>query len=299
MARQSNGTLFIPCSEYPDTLSDEEIAKVAGADLLMQAPEIANWIKSFKQPLTLGNYAYLDGAKHVQVVMAMDAINQHILQSRDDIKLAYLLTPSDVYAVPKNVMDCSNRQYHQKSLAGMVKRFSRFLSAGQLFSASIVDEVEDGMCRKVGILDNLVPQQGPNYVLAKRIQRWRAIIASKEGIKVSCNVAPASYTQSVMSNQFFAAASLGSESFGVEVFTPQTANILMTLQMVSDISQGKAIQRGERLFMHGVNHGGAWRIGYCFRSMLLQSLFMGLLKGLLPKDKFKPSKPVLNVSKPA
>ena len=35
-----------------------------------------------------------------------------------------------------------------------------------------------GRQRRVGIADVLVPQQGPNYTLAKRVQRWRAIVAA-------------------------------------------------------------------------------------------------------------------------
>ena len=47
-----------------------------------------------------------------------------------------------------------------------------------------------------GINDSLVAQQGPNYALAKRLQRWRASLARDGGATVSLNVAPPTRTKS-------------------------------------------------------------------------------------------------------
>ena len=42
-----------------------------------------------------------------------------------------------------------------------------------------------------GINDSLVQQQqGPNYVLVKRLQRWHATLSREAGAAVSMNVAP-------------------------------------------------------------------------------------------------------------
>lgn len=279
-AKASSGTLIIPCKHNPQNLTDDEIAEISGADLLTQTPEIAYWINSFKQPLVLGSYAYLDGAKHVQVVMAMDAIAQYLLARRNDISLSYLLTPSDVYCIPQTIAKHGNNRFNSNNIFGKVKRFTYALSNGSLFAPSVGSESTDESGQGFSVLDNLVNQQGPNYVLAKHIQRWRAIDSSMKNIKVSCNVAPASSTQSVVSNQFFAAAIWGSESFGVEVFSPNTVNTLMTLQMLSDFDTKQAQPRGEALFVTGANHGGAWRIGYCFRSLLVPSLIVGFSQKL-------------------
>lgn len=276
-ARQSSGRLFIPCQSDPRGLTDTEVANLAGADLLLQAPEIANWINRFEHPLVVGNYAYLDGADHVRVTMAMDAIIDRLLSQRSDISLAYLLTPTDVYAVSSAIVEEASKRTSLLTLAGNVKLLLNKLTFGQLFAKSLHSSVIDEQGRQFGVLDNLVHQQGPNYVLAKRIQRWRAINSVKQGLTVSCNVAPASNTQSVMSNVFFAAASKGSESFGIEVFAPQTVNALMTMQLIYDVRLGLQ-NRGEALFIHGANHGGAWCIGYNMRSLLALSLVVGLLK---------------------
>jgi hypothetical protein len=89
-----------------------------------------------------------------------------------------------------------------------------------------------------------------------------------------------------MSNPFFLAASNGSESFGVEVFTPNMVNTLMTLQMIQDIRiHGISKVKGERLFERGANHGGAWRIGYQFRSLMVMSLLVGVVGKIIPIKK--------------
>ncbi len=291
IARESSGQLIIPCSENSKGMSDNQIAQVAGADLLTHTPEIAVWVDSFKAPMTIGNYAYLDGSDHVRVAMAMDAISATLLEKRNDISLAYLLTPTDVYAVPEDVLQHCNKRLTEKSVKGVYRKLLNVLSFGRLFSSSIYGQVPTVNGKKLGILDNLISQQGPSYVLAKRIQRWRAIHSVKQGIRVSCNVAPATSTKSVMSNRFFAAATMGSENFGVEVFTPQTANALMTLQLIFDIKDTQVQERGEELFIHGANHGGSWYLGYCFRSVLVPSLVVGLLQKLLPKKQTNFIKP--------
>jgi hypothetical protein len=50
-------------------LTDDELADVAGANLLEDTPELATWLTSVcpQQRVTVGNYTYLDGALHVQV----------------------------------------------------------------------------------------------------------------------------------------------------------------------------------------------------------------------------------------
>lgn len=276
IARNSPGRLYVPCSKDPEGMNDSEIAEIAGANLLQDTPELSQWIKTFNVPMTIGSYAYLDGELHVRVVMAMDAIVQSLLKIRSDISLAYLLTPTDVFVVSDVALEKSINRYSRRR-GKILKRLLHYLTGKRLFSASISKTTEDKNGNALGILDNLIPQQGPSYVLAKRIQRWRAIDTINRGHKVSCNVAPASSTRSVMSNNFFLAASRGSESFGVEVFSPETANTLMTLQLIADIERDSLSERGEQLFMKGANHGGAWGLGYSFRSVMPFSLMIGFL----------------------
>ena len=104
-------------------------------------------------------------------------------------------------------------------------------------------------------------QQGPNYALAKRIQRWRATTARHEGRQVSFHVAPSTRTRSVVKNRALAAAFAGAHRFGVEVFDPDTANTLMAALLVHDLSAepaaaraplaGRGVRRGPRRVVAG------------------------------------------------
>merc|ERR1712224_426860 len=85
------------------------------------------------------------------------------------------------------------------------------------------------------VVDCTVVQQGPNYVFAKRLQHWRAIVAQAEGTIVSANIAPASHTESVRKQPLLAAAYDGARNFGLEIFNPQTSAALMTTLMLHDI----------------------------------------------------------------
>jgi len=49
------------------------------------------------------------------------------------------------------------------------------------------------------ILDSIVPAQGPNYILSKRLQHWRAMVARAGGHTVSSNISPSFSTLSIVS----------------------------------------------------------------------------------------------------
>ena len=57
----------------------------------------------------------------------------------------------------------------------MRRRPLRVLSGGRLLRRNYPPDAE------LGVLDSLVPQQGPNYALAKRVHRWRATAARAAG----------------------------------------------------------------------------------------------------------------------
>jgi len=49
------------------------------------------------QFFVFAGYAYLDGALHVQVSLAMDAIMGGVAKRRKNVALAYLCSPTDVF----------------------------------------------------------------------------------------------------------------------------------------------------------------------------------------------------------
>ena len=250
-----------------------------GADLLADTPEIAHWLAQSGdgRPVTVGSYAYADGARHVQVAVASDAVVEHLMRERSDVSYAELATPTDAYAVPGEVVDDARGRWRRRGWRAPVQAPVRALTRGSLYAPSYGVTVtrEDGT--DVGIADVLVRKQGPNYTLAKRLQRWRAVVAQDDGAVVSANVAPATSTRSVTKNRLLAAAYAGARSFGVEVFEPETSRVLMAALLVHDLrTGGRRPAHPDDLFAHQAAHGGLWRAWYAPRSVLGLAAVRGL-----------------------
>jgi hypothetical protein len=79
--------------------------------LLSDTPEICNWLRTVckGEQLTIGNYTYLDGALHVQLSLASDAIMQGVCEARPDTALAFLCTPTDVHVIPQQAHEAAAR----------------------------------------------------------------------------------------------------------------------------------------------------------------------------------------------
>jgi hypothetical protein len=124
-----------------------------------------------------------------------------------------------------------------------------------------------------------VPQQGPNYALAKRLQRWRAAAARDEGVQVSLNIAPPTRTRSVLKNRLLATAYTGARRFGVEVFEPATSNVLMAALLVHDLRTSPEPTGRVHPFAaeaQAAAHGGLWRQPYSPRSVLGLAVLVGV-----------------------
>lgn len=281
--KDSAGRLAVPVprgSAYLDSAPDSRIAQLAGLDVLSQTDALLSWLREIDGGFTLGNYLYADGGAHVRLSMAIDAIGLLLSEEREDVSLAYLATPTDVFAVPEDAVAMARQKWQQR-------RTRRLLQAplhlANLFEPAYRDTVIDDSGREVGIADCLVPQQGPNYALAKRLQRWRAIVARDGGQLVSLNVAPATRTRSVVKNRALAAAYAGAGQFGIEVFAPSTANTLMAALLVRDLrdpqsasNPAAALHNPMDLFADAANHGGIWRAAYEPRSVLSLAAVLGL-----------------------
>jgi len=271
-ARAGNGRVLLPMHE-PLAADDATLAFKAGADLLTETPEIRDWLAALPGPLAVGSYAYLDGEAHVRVSLAMDAIVCGLMEKRNDVVPAWLLSPTDVFAVPEEAARAAMQAWEQRGAKALLQAPLRALSGGRFFAPNVTGLVDCGGGR-AGIVDALVAQQGANYALAKRLQQWRAVAA---GRRVSANVAPATRTRSVVKNKALAAAYNGARHFGVEVFEPETANVLMAALLVHDLrSNASAAAHPARLLMDQAAHGGLWRIAYRPRSALPFAAVLGL-----------------------
>ncbi len=248
-----------------------DLDRRAGADLVHELRRVADWLAGLDGRLVLGNYVYADGTAHLQVAMAVDALTQHLLSGRADIALAYLATPTDVFAVPADAVAESTRRYAERSGIGRVRRPLRALSGGRLLTRNYPPDADPG------INDSLVPQQGPNYALAKRLQRWRATTARAAGTTVSLTVAPATRTRSVMKNRLLAAAFAGAHRFGIEVFEPATSNTLMAALLVHHLRTAPPAQPHPwQDEAYTAAHGGLWRQPYAPRSALGLAVVLGI-----------------------
>ena len=294
ITRATPGSLRVPISpndvgEIPFTTGgnihvedDITVAQVAGIDLLQQPGEIAQWINHIEGPFVLGNYTYADGALHALLSMSSDAIFTQLAKTRRDITLAFLATPTDVFMVPMECVEASRKRWASRGVAGALQSPLRLL--GQ-FEPNYPVTYRSQTGTEMGLSDSLVLQQGPNYLLAKRIQRWRALVARQDGFAVSLNLAPATRTQSVVKNRALAAAYAGAGRFGVEVFEPATSTALMAAMLVHDLRNPKSAAQPQTqlanpmdLFVIGANHGGLWRSAYAPRSVLGIAAVLGMFE---------------------
>jgi hypothetical protein len=276
-ARRSGGTLLVPVADdkpgrHQSEESDQVIAQRAGLDLTSDVPSIADWLAPVDGPLVLGNYVYADGAANVRLAAAADALTMRLQAGRDDVALAFLATPTDVFAVPAQAVAQSVRAYTKRSPAAKLAGWPlQALSGGRVLRHAYMPGADPG------INDSLVRQQGPNYALAKRLHRWRATLARHDGATVSINVAPPSRTRSVVKNRALAAAYAGAHRFGVEVFEPATCKVLMAALLVHDLHTGGGPVHAHpwQDEAHAAAHGGLWRMAYAPRSALTLAAALG------------------------
>ncbi len=269
LAHAGAGTMVVPA---PRGVADDGLAQGAGIDLLAEVPAVELWLNEQPGTLVLGNYVYADGGTNTRVSVAVDELTTRLQGRRDDVALAFLATPTDVFAVPGDAVRHSTRAYEGRSAsAKTLGRPLRALSGGRLLRRAYVPGSDPG------IIDSLVPQQGPNYALAKRLQRWRAVVARHDGATVSLNVAPPTRTKSVVKNRALAAAYSGAHRFGVEVFEPSTSNVLMAALLVHDLHTdgGPRHEHPWQDEAFAAAHGGLWRAPYAPRSALGLAALLG------------------------
>lgn len=185
---------------------DVKGTKAYGSNMMAEPVETAAWINSVLarpeiagKQVVVGGYAYLDGALHVQVTLAMDYLMASINKAHKTSALAFLCTPTDAHVVPKAAHDAAKKNFANATV------WQRLLLAAGLIKSNVrkVVKTADG---DVTMVDGIVTQQGPNYALAKRMQHWRCIIAIAAGHPVATSIAPSTATLSVVHNKQFAAA---------------------------------------------------------------------------------------------
>ena len=257
----------------PVRLGDGPLAARAGGDLVHDLGAVTQWVSGLEGPIAIGNYVYADGELNVRVSMAVDALTRQVVaaKGRDDVALAFLATPTDVFAVPGAAVERSVESYARRRTSKVLRVPLRTVSGGRLLRRNYVPGQDPG------INDSVVLQQGPNYLLAKRLQRWRATAYRADGGLVSLKVAPPTRTRSVVKNRALAAAYAGAHRFGIEVFEPGTANTLMAALLVHDLRTGSPTQpTAWQDEAYAAVHGGLWTAAYDPRSALGLAALLGV-----------------------
>jgi len=245
----------------------------AGVDVVADLAAAHEWLarslaESEGKPV-LGMYAYADGGAHVLLSGAFDALATPIAEAEPATAVAYLATPTDAYVVPGATAERARAAYDARRARKLAQAPLKLLSGGRLYRPAYAEPVP--------IADALIEQQGPNYAIAKRLQRWRGICAAADGRPVSFNVAPATWTRSVTKNRVLAAAYAGAWHFGIEIFEPATTRVLMAALLVHDLNTEPRDEHAtEQLFSDGAAHGGLWTAAYELRSGLGLAALAGL-----------------------
>ena len=286
VAKASPGTLTFPMKiPQGDCKNEDEIHASSGCNLFTETPKIRDWLldlypgKSF----TVGSYAYLNGALHVQVSLAMDAITRDLTEKRKGTALAYLCTPTDLHLIPEEAHAAATATYKEYSKK-LYCAFLHLASNGKFLRRNAREPVPsaDGS-NLFYIVNGISVAQGPNYALAKRMQHWRAILARcKTGCIVSSNIAPSTSTVSVVQNRTFAWAYEGMPYFKpYEIFAPETSNAVMSAILFYDLNDPTSagnpqtkLENPNELFKFGAFHGGTWRCAYEVDSIGEASVFI-------------------------
>jgi hypothetical protein len=245
-----------------------------GADLLTSLPELRAWIGEHDtgEHLAVASHVYADGGTHVRLVAAADAL----VADLPGAAYAALATPTDCYLVPDDAVREARRRWERRGAVAVAQAPLRAASAGRLLRPAYTRLVGGR-----GLADGMVRQQGANYALAKRVQRWRAAQAAADGRTVSLNLAPATTTRSVTRHRLLAAAYAGARHFGVEVFSPATTRHLMAAMLVRDLQRPAGGEDPEERLARTAAHGGLWRIPYELRSAIQLAAVAGLPRSLL------------------
>ncbi|MTE16584.1 hypothetical protein [Nocardia aurantiaca] len=260
-----------------------------GVDISRSFPALARWITAHSdvRPV-LGLYAGLPGAAGVRLAVASDVLAEMLLRRHPDAALALLGSPTDTYAVPASVVAAARDQLAQRGFRGSAQDLLHRVAPRSLYRLSYTRPIFDAEGGAWGLFDNLPALAGPDYALAQRLPRWRAVLAQSADHTVSFTVAPPAWTRGLSREHAWRTAAYRAASrFGIEVFDPATARTLLAAKLVADLYAEDAprMPNPEALFATGAAHGGLWRQPFAPRSLLAPAAISGTVRELLHRPR--------------
>ena len=288
MARTSSGTMLVPVIRQDRTtalseLSDQQLAQLAGLDMLQHFAEISSWMRQLysqaKSKFILGLYAYTPKVDHIRVQGVQESLASVAMQkfSKDKLVLSWLATPTDSTAGPAAIGHDQQARFSKRSSLHVIRdSFLGIINAARAAKPKYFDS-ESG--EKLMLIDASVQQQGPSYSFSKRTQRWRAYLAHYAGFRVSYQVSPPAKTNSVLRHKILRASYQGAPFFGVKPFDVDVAKSASAACLVRDVLDPNAYSNKDtttQLQCFSAIHGGLWRIAYRPKSVWIAATLIGL-----------------------
>ncbi len=139
--RRLAGSMTVPARP-----GGEPVEGRLGGDLIHDLGSVTQWVTEREGRLVLGNYVYADGETNVRVSTAVDALTQRVVDQRGhDVALAFLATPTDVFAVPGGAVARSVENYAQRHTSKVLRVPLRTLSGGRLLRRNYVPGEDPGI----------------------------------------------------------------------------------------------------------------------------------------------------------
>jgi len=288
LARSGAGTLLIPIKRNlldsePENMTDQQIADLAGLDLLQDYAEIASWMESLqsrvKRRFALGLYAYTPKVDHIRVQGVQEALADLAMQKipANKLALSWLATPTDSAPGPASIADAKVSGFASRTPAVIIRDSLLGLLDAARPPRPKYFSGENG--EQLALIDASVQQQGPSYSFSKRTQRWRAYLAHSSGVLVSYAISPPARTESVLRHKILRASYRGAPLFGVkpfEVLEAKSAAAAILARDLNDESKIVPVQTTTALHTDSAIHGGLWRLPYRPDSVWLAATILGL-----------------------
>jgi hypothetical protein len=281
-AQRSAGTLLIPVLRASS--SDGSLAERAGLDLVQDVAAIASWLHHVSRSesrVVISSYAYIGGSNQIIAQAAQDALiaaaSANLAKSK--LALTWLATPLDVIVVGPEVLARQNSKLAGRS--GAVRMRDVFWRMfGQLQPAQTVplETTSGAAC----LFDASSVRQGSSYLLAKHSEKWRAMVAARQGNLVSYTVAPPAATRSVLSVRVLNYTYRALDRFGVHPFSAQATSRALALLLLRNLndpaSPAATNNSGDQVALVSATaiHGGTWRMAYRPDSIWVVATLLGV-----------------------
>ncbi len=282
-AERSAGTLLVPVLRQ--RASSGSLAKRAGLDLVQDVSAIASWLHEISRTesrMVIASYAYIGGSNQIIAQAAQDALIAVACTNLAKSKLAltWLATPLDVIVAGSEVLERQRAKFAQRSTAVRV-RDGLWRLFGQLQPADTAKlETSTGLACS---FDASSVRQGSSYLLAKHSEKWRAMVAARQGNLVSYTVAPPAATRSVLSVKILNYTYKGLARFGVYPFSAQATSRALALLLLRNLNDpaapGAAANSSDQTALVSATsiHAGVWRLPYRPESIWVPATFIGML----------------------